>query len=64
MNTLTFCIQALKVLVCRCINPLRTRNPITGILANIEDPDEMLQTALFAKTKTIFRERNLIYYIY
>ena len=61
MNTFTFCIRALKVLVCRCINPLRTRNPITGILANIEDPDEMLQTA---KTKTIFRERNLIYYIY
>ena len=47
MNTFTFCIRALKVLVCRCINPLRTRNPITGILANIEDPDEMLQTAAF-----------------
>ena len=36
-----------------------------GTMVNSEDPDEMLHhaalgSALFAKTKSIFRERNII----
>ena len=42
------------------LNPLQTRNPLTGTLAHSEDFDEMLHHELFATTKSIFRERNTI----
>ena len=46
------------------VSPLKTRNPLTGTLANSEDPDEMphnsSRSALFAKTKLIFRDGNTI----
>ena len=29
------------------LNPLKTKNPYTGTLANIEDPDEMPDNAAF-----------------
>ena len=47
-------------------NPLKTVNPLIGTLTNSVDPDKMLHTAissgsaLFAETKSIFRERNTI----
>ena len=51
------------------INPLKTRNPIMGTLANSEDPDEMPHRMAFhqglhclllhVKAKLIFGERNV-----
>ena len=50
------------------LNPLKIRKPLTGTLANSEEPDEMpvatgnsSGSTLFAKTKLIFREMNTIF---
>ena len=49
------------------LNPLKTRNPKMGALANSEDPDEVRHDAAFhqglhclLRLKSIFRERNII----
>ena len=44
------------------LNPLKTRSPNTDDLAKSEDPDEISGSALFAKTKSIFRERKIIFF--
>ena len=46
---------------------LRIGNPKRGTLVNSEDPDEIpcaisSRSALFAKTKSIFRERNITFF--
>ena len=50
------------------LSPMYTGNPLMATLANSEDPDEMQhnaafhQSALFAKIKTTFRNRNAPYF--
>ena len=52
-------------------NPLKTRNPLTGTLANSEDPDEMPQDAAFRlglhyllrQNRYSEKELHLIYFL-
>ena len=59
----------LVLLYLYALNPLKTRNPQTGTLANSEDPDKMLhnatftQSALIAKTKiNLQRQKYIVFY--
>ena len=48
----------LVLLYLYALNPLKTRNPQMGILANSEDPDEMLHNATFTQSLHCLLRQN------